>query len=44
MNDEAYAAAGDWFGSSVALSRGTAVVGAYGKASFRGATYVFVLP
>jgi hypothetical protein len=35
-------ASGDHFGSSVALSGTTAVVGAYGKNSFTGAAYVFV--
>lgn len=34
---------GDWFGSSVSLSRdgSTALVGVWGKSSLRGATYVF---
>jgi hypothetical protein len=35
------AAAGDWFGYSVAIDGGTIVVGAYGDASFTGAVYVF---
>src|SRR5215472_6459861 len=35
-------ASGDFFGTSVALSGSTAVVGAYGKNSNAGAAYVFV--
>jgi FG-GAP repeat len=34
-------AAGDQFGTSVALSGDTAIVGAYGVASFSGAAYIF---
>jgi sugar lactone lactonase YvrE len=35
--------AGDGFGTSVAVSGNTAVIGAYGKNNYRGAAYVFVL-
>lgn len=37
-------AAGDYFGSAVAISGDTALVGAYGYDSFTGAAYVFVKP
>jgi hypothetical protein len=35
------AAAGDYFGYSVAISGDTVVVGAYGKSSYAGAAYIF---
>ncbi|AKU98770.1 hemagglutinin protein [Labilithrix luteola] len=35
-------AASDYFGVSLALGEDTAVIGAYGKATYRGAAYVFV--
>lgn len=38
------AAAGDSFGHSVAISGATAIIGAPGKSSQRGAAYMFVLP
>lgn len=37
-------AAGDWFGTSVAISGDTIVVGAYGDDSYKGSGYVFVKP
>ena len=36
-------ASGEWFGSSVAISGDTLLVGAYGKDGGKGAAYVFVL-
>ncbi|HEX2621645.1 MAG TPA: FG-GAP repeat protein, partial [Phototrophicaceae bacterium] len=35
-------AGGDYFGTSIAISGTTAVIGAWGKATFRGAAYVFI--
>ena len=36
-------ASGDWFGTSVAISRDTMLVGDHGKDGRTGAAYVFVL-
>jgi FG-GAP repeat len=42
LNDPA-ATAYDWFGSSVALSGSTAVIGAWGNTQFTGAAYIYTM-